>query len=62
MSQFGGDLNPIRDGYHCCLLVWRVVSIKTLKFRLTFLSYGGGGGGRGIFEPQEFFFVIKFFV
>ena len=20
------------------------------------------GGGRGIFEPQEFFFVIKFFV
>ena len=23
---------------------------------------GGGGGGRGIFEPQEFFFVIKFLV
>ena len=24
-------------------------------------SYGGRGGG-GIFEPQEFFFVIKFLV
>ena len=23
---------------------------------------GGGGGGRGIFEPQESFFVIKFLV
>ena len=23
---------------------------------------GGGGEGRGIFEPQEFFFVIKFLV
>ena len=22
----------------------------------------GGGGGRGIFKPQEFFFVIKFLV
>ena len=22
----------------------------------------GGGGERGIFEPQEFFFVIKFLV
>ena len=23
--------------------------------------YGGGGGGRGgMFEPQEFFFVIKY--
>ena len=22
----------------------------------------GGGGGWGIFQPQEFFFVIKFFV
>ena len=22
----------------------------------------GEGGGRGIFEPQEFFFVIKFLV
>ena len=22
----------------------------------------GGGGGRGIFEPQEFFFVTKFLV
>ena len=35
---------------------------------LLFCSKGGpseklrGGGGRGIFEPQEYFFVIRFLV
>ena len=78
MNRFGGDLNPIRDGYHCwlsnafaCLArrkykdaqvsshVSNIVKGRTIR---KVMVGGGGEGGRGIFESQEFFFVIKFFV
>ena len=74
VNRFGGDLNPIRDGYHCwlsnafaCLArrkykdaqvsshVSNIVKGRTIRKVMV-------GGWRGIFESQEFFFVIKFFV
>ena len=80
MNRFGGDLNPIRDGYHCwlsnafaCLArrkykdaqvsshVSNIVKGRTIS-KVMVGGRGGGEGGRGIFESQEFFFVIKFFV
>ena len=43
------------------------VSVKSLQTAVFWDGplqklWGWGGGGRGIFEPQEFFFVIKFLV
>ena len=70
VNRFGGDLNSIRDGYHCwlsnafaCLYLARrkykdaqvsshvsnIVKGRTIRKVMV-------GGGRGIFESQEFFF------
>ena len=73
ISRFGGDLNPIRDGYHCWLsnafacLARRKYKDAQVSSHVSNIVKGRTirkvmGGGRGIFEPQEFFFVIKFFV
>ena len=68
MSRFGGDLNPIRDGYHCWLsnafacLARRKYKDAQVSSHVSNIVKGrtirkvmGGGGGRGIFEPHEFF-------
>ena len=73
MSRFGGDLNPIRDGYHCRLsnafacLARRKYKDAQVSSHVSNIVKGRTirnvmGVGREIFEPQEFFFVIKFFV
>ena len=44
------------------LISWAVIVLRLLVKGRTIRKVMGGGGGRGIFEPQEFFFVIKYIV
>ena len=66
MSRFGGDLNPIRDGYHCWLsnafacLARRKYKDAQVSSHVSNIVNGRTirkvmGVGREIFEPQEFF-------
>ena len=68
MSRFGGDLNPMRDGYHCWLsnafacLARRKNKDAQVSSHVSNIVKGRTirkvmGGGRGIFEPQVFFLL-----
>ena len=58
-SHFPGGLSPPREDYHLSPCRFRIVTPICRDKGRTIRKVGGG---RGIFEPHEFFFVTKFLV
>ena len=57
-----GDATSVLSDYLWCTYVTCFITIGDTSLRDGPLEKLWGGGGRGIFELQEFFFVIKFLV